>query len=346
MIGMNWILFSPFTQSKNPGWLFDYINKQQHQVEAVPADYVHDRSRAYTSRNEWLDYGRQAWAGYFASVLFAKKPIGIITVFPQLTAVTALIKKLLFGGAKVKMLAWCFNMGRPYHGYKGHLARAVLANVDLFVVHSRAEIDIYSEWLQLPSQRFLFVPLSAELPAQAFAENEHDELAPYVVALGTANRDYKTLLRALAILNHRTIIVCGAHAIEGLDIPANVEIRSGLDLDACHELARKSRVNVIPIRDEKAASGQVTLIESMMLGSAMVVTRCAGTVDYVTEGEDALMVPPHDVDAMVAAIQSLWENASLRDLLANNAKIKSHAQYTFEAVGSRLQDTLVAMTRN
>ncbi len=161
----------------------------------------------------------------------------------------------------------------------------------MFVVHSRREVALYAEWLDLPRDRFVFVPLSIHDEPR---ETREDEAAPFVLAMGSANRDYATLAAAVAALGLPTVIVAGAHAVAGLDLPPNVTVRGGLTLAECHDLCGRARVNVVPLRNTAFTSGQVTVLEAMMLEKPVVATRAAGTEDYVIEGENGLLVPPED----------------------------------------------------
>jgi len=335
---MDWLVLSPFVKTTWPGWLMPFIDARLHRTRQVPADYDHDRSRAVSSRREWFDYLRHGWRGFRQT--FGKHPTGIVTAFPQLAVIVALLKTLS-GRKNVPLIAWCFNLAQPYGGIKGKLARFCLPAVDLFVVHSRAEIDIYSTWLGLPRERFVFVPLSAELPDTDIWTDELDD--PYIVALGTANRDYALLSEAAGQLGYKTIIVAGTHATAHIQAPPCVSFRSNLTLAQCHQLALHSRVNVIPIADVNAPSGQVTVIESMMRGVPMVATACAGTNDYVVDGVDGLLVPPNDVPAMVNALRTVWEDAALRNALSRNARQASLDKFTFPAAAARLTELMTQL---
>lgn len=328
---MDWLVLSPFVKTTEPGWLMPFIDAQVHRTRQVPAFYEHDRSRAVSSGRQWRDYLRHGWQGFVQT--FSKHPTGIVTAFPQLAVIVALLKKLS-GHKNLPLIAWCFNLAQPYGGIKGKLARFCLPAVDLFVVHSRAEIDIYSHWLQLPRERFVFVPLSAELPAgDTWAEQVDD---PYIVALGTANRDYALLAEAAGQLGYKTIIVAGPHATAHIQPPPCVTFRSGLTLAQCHELALHSRINVIPIADVDAPSGQVTVIESMMRGVPLVATACAGTSDYIADGVDGILVAPGDVPAMVSALRTVWEDAALRRRLSLRARQASLDKFSFPAAAASL----------
>lgn len=329
---MHWTVLAPFVRDVDPKWIFEYIDPSLHEVAAVPAHYDHDRSRRSSSGRDWLDYFGHALSGFLATYRRGRKT-GIITTFPQLALMVALMKKLT-GRKQLPLIAWCFNLAQPYGGLKGKVARYCLPAVDIFVVHSHAEIDIYSRWLNLPASRFVFVPLSVADPVnEPWSERDGE---PYIVALGTANRDYRLLMEAVGELGYKTIIVSGQHAVEHLTPPACVSVQSGLSLKECHRLAAYSRINVIPIADTDAPSGQVTLIESMMLGVPLVATACAGTTDYIVDGQDGLLVAPKDTASMVTALKKVWDDHGLRQQLSAQAKRSSMQKFSFKAASASL----------
>lgn len=326
MSSVKWYLVSSFVKGAQPGWLFVHAPLRERDVQAVPATYDHDRSRDAAGARDWWDYFGHARAA-FRAMRDHEGPVGLITTFPQLAVCACLLKRLCVWRRPLPVVAWLFNLKRPYGGVKGVVARLALQAADRIVVHSQAEVDSYRHWLRLPASRFLYVPLTAEVPAVRWADDP--TRVPYVVALGTANRDYRTLLAALARCGHPAIIVSGASAIEGLAVPANVQVRSGLSLDQCHRLVAGARLQVIPIADGQAASGQVTLIEGMMIGAPLIVTRCAGSEDYLEAEREGLMVPVGDVEGMSAAIARLWDDAALRQRLGAAAQTRALAQYSF-----------------
>jgi glycosyltransferase involved in cell wall biosynthesis len=332
---MRWMVLTPFTRSRDVGWIPDHIKSLTYSFEGVPATYDHDRSRERSGMREWLDYFRQSLTAWIALYRQGSERIGFLTSFPQLPVCLGILKRITF--SKAPIVAWCFNLGKTYGGMKGRLAKFALSAVDIFVVHSTAEIEIYSRWLSIPRERFIFVPLSIQ--TNVF-EVEDEAPEPFVVAIGSANRDYDCLVRALQPLGYNTIIVAGRHAVENLALPSFVEVRSGLSLSECHILSQRARVNVIPIKNADSASGQVTLLETMMFGKAVVATRCAGTVDYVTEDLDALLVEPDDDKALSLAISELWSDEIKRNMIGDAARSTIFDSVTFEAVAPKMRDIL------
>jgi glycosyltransferase involved in cell wall biosynthesis len=336
---MRWMVLTPFTRSTEVGWIPAHIESLKHSFESVPAAYERDQSRRHTGAREWLDYFYQSLTAWTANYRRSSERIGFLTSFPQLPVCLGILKRITF--SKAPIVAWCFNLGQTYGGMKGRLARFALNAVDVFVVHSTAEIEIYSRWLSIPRERFVFVPLSIQ--TNVFdVENETPE--PFVVAIGSANRDYDCLIRALRPLGYNTIIVAGRHVAENLALPPFVEVRSGLSLSECHKLSQRARVNIIPIKNVNSASGQVTLLETMMFGKAVIATRCAGTVDYVTDKFNALLVEPDDDKALGLAISELWHDENKRRRIGDAARSMIFSSVTFDAVAPKMLEVLDSLS--
>lgn len=332
---MHWKVLTPFSPSTQTGWIPAHIRDPSLTFEVVPSDYDHDRSRRLSGLREWVDYARHAIRAWFKKPSNSDAPLGYLTSFPQLPICLALIKRLTF--SKVPIVAWCFNLGSTYGGVKGTLARFASKAIDIFVVHSTAEIEIYSEWLDLPRDKFIYVPLSVEMKPLPPITRATD---PFVLALGTANRDYDGLVKALTPLGYRTIIVAGPKAMENVHLPAFVEHRSGLPLEECHNLSRAADVIVIPLKEVEAASGQVSFLETMMFGRPVIVTRAPGTVDYIEDGETGLLVEAGDVEGLRNAIARLWNDEDLRMKLGSAARSSVENTSTFTAVAPKMRQVL------
>lgn len=326
---MKWHVLTPYLQSRHQAWITEGLT--HHQFNVIPAAYRHDSLRARASGRDWLDFLGQS----LHARREARPGDGFLTAFPPLATTTGAMKRLHL--AKGPVVAWTFNLGTLRQGLQHWFASRALAAVDLFVVHSRHEIEVYSHWLGLPAGRFEYVPLGRTWRQPWLAE---DETRPFVLAMGAANRDWPNFLRAVALLGYRTIVVAPPRALAGLTLPPCVELRSGLNREQCQSLSQQARVNVVPIENQATASGQVTLLEAMMFGRAVVATRCPGTLDLARDGEHALLVPPGDVQALAQGIEALWQDAGLRDRLGRQASAHVLAEFSEQAEARHLQRIL------
>jgi glycosyltransferase involved in cell wall biosynthesis len=235
------------------------------------------------------------------------------------------------------VLAWTFNLGLLRGGVRRRLARFALRDVDLFVVHTRHEVDTYSAWLDVSRDRFRFVHLQLPMLPVRYQE---DEERPFVLSMGSARRDYRLFIEVMAGLGYPTIIVAAPQALAGVKLPANVTVYDQLEISRCHELAQRARVNVVSLDDAGAATGQVTLLTAMMYGRATVATLAAGTEDYVEHGKTALLVKAGSHEEMTAAVQSLWNDRIRRDAIGAAARCYVAEHLSDERAGRALAGLL------
>jgi glycosyltransferase involved in cell wall biosynthesis len=331
---MHWNVAAPFFTPKSTvtaRWLDNFIPGNRHlftkilRQDRLAERSWHNRAARTTQMKEWLGYWQQSGSAWDST------QGGVITVFPQLAGMVALRKRL--SRKAVPTIAWCFNLGKLYPGLKQMFSRSVLQEVDRFIVHSRRECETVSAWLEVPQENFEFVPLQrSPIPVLETEDIEN----PFILAMGSANRDYQTFFDAVEPLGIRTVVVAGQHALNHLRTPANVEILSGLTPDECYRLAQKARLNVIPLQDTVTAAGQVTLVETMRMSRPVIATRCVGTEDYIQHGKTGLLVKPYSSGALVDSIGQLWSDAGFRHGLAKQAGIYAQAHCSDEIAGSRL----------
>jgi glycosyltransferase involved in cell wall biosynthesis len=329
---MQWTVITPFLdQTDNSNWLTSFVPGEQHQFcmlhrqTRLSTQSWHTRRARETGYEEWLGFFNQTGAA------LAQKPDGIITVFPQLAATVGLRQRLT--RKRIPVIAWCFNLGACYPGPKRLLAKTALKDVDRFIVHSNRERENLSQWLELPLSRFEFVPLQR---GKITITETEETSNPFLLAMGSAQRDYPTLFKAVEKLGLRTIVVAGNHALAGLTIPDHVEVRSGLTMNECLQLAQQARISVVPLLDSQTAAGQVTIIEAMWMSRPVVATRCIGSEDYIKDGETGFLVEPHSVDDLVQAIEKLWNNLELRNSIGKQAGDYSSKHFSDEAAGAAL----------
>ena len=153
--GLHWAVAAPFNRNADEPWL-TYAVEGHHSftIVARPGEERswHNRKRNVSGVRDWKDLQAQARA----AVRAANPDGGVVTVFPQLAALVGAQKRM--GRFDGPILAWFFNTNL-YPGTRGRLARTSLSAVDKFVVHTEHERGIYAEWLDIPVERFEFVPL-------------------------------------------------------------------------------------------------------------------------------------------------------------------------------------------
>ena len=113
----------------------------------------------------------------------------------------------------------------------------------------------------------------------------------------------------------RAVIVARPSSLAGIDLPGNVTAFTNLPAPQTWRIAADSLGMLVPLRTDRTACGHITMIGAQLLGLPVVVTRSAGIVDYAREGENAVLVPAGDEDALAAAVTRLVDDrAAMREL--------------------------------
>lgn len=326
------LVLAPFFGTEG-AWIDDFCNRPDLEFNKVP--YI-NRPESWHKRGSVTPLAE--WVGHFRYVYRAMKlqPDCVVTSFPQLALIAAMVLPFM-GKPEVCLVAWNFNLGSVNNNLKGCLAGWLLRRVDRFIVHARSEIENYADWLAIPKEKFLFMPLQRG----RVGEVEPSSIQrPYIVSMGSANRDYETLVEAVRGSGIKTVIISKQSVLTRLPDDPDLVKLSDLTQDECNSILGGSEMNVVPIRSTQTAAGQVTFITSMRMGIPTVATRCVGTVDYIDDGLTGLLVPPEDSGALRRAIFSLWQDAELKSRIGSAGRDYAEQHLSDEAAGRYLSQVL------
>ena len=85
--------------------------------------------------------------------------------------------------------------------------------------------------------------------------------------------------------NHHFVIVARENSLLNLAIPDNVTSFTNLALAKTMNILQNAKIAVVPLRTNRTPCGHVTIMASMHLGKAQVVTRSEGVADYIEDGK-------------------------------------------------------------
>ncbi|KAF0676906.1 glycosyltransferase [Profundibacterium mesophilum] len=321
----------------NSRWIDDFVDPDAGYVfekvkRGARGDDWHKRGST-TTLGEWRSHFRQSYEG------MSRDYDVVVANFPPLIFACCLWKLLL--RRRTRVVGWTFNFGPASRSRLAPAAGRVLRAAARLVTHSRSEIPYYAKAFGLSEEKLLFVPLQqGDINAAPVPEAG----SGYVIAMGSAGRDYGLLMRAVRDLGRKVIVIAKPALLEGLDIPSNVELRSGLTLAECRDLAAGASVMAVPLDASAEASGQVTFLAAMALNVPIVATAGAGTQDYLEDGVSAVLVPADDADAFAKALARLLDDDEMRTALAGRAHRRWMEQYSDAAAGRNLVQVLDGVT--
>ncbi len=108
-----------------------------------------------------------------------------------------------------------------------------------------------------------------------------------------------------------------------------------IDASRREELARLYRTAAIFALPSHHEGMPTVLLEAMAAGAPVVSTRVGGAPEVVADGENGLLVPPREPEALAAALLKLWDAPKLRDALGAKARQTVAGRYSWRAIADR-----------
>lgn len=96
-------------------------------------------------------------------------------------------------------------------------------------------------------------------------------------------------------------------------------------------------LDILVLASNVEGCGRV-LFEAMASGTAIVATNSGGTPEIVRHGQEGLLVPPRDSEALACAIGRLIDASQLRESLGRNGIMRVREEFTVERYITRTLD--------
>jgi glycosyltransferase involved in cell wall biosynthesis len=221
-------------------------------------------------------------------------------------------------GFKTEHIAYSFNFPELPQGLKKRWMKwALSSSISRFIVYSKIEKQLYSNFFDIPTERFDVVLWSVNTPTAK--PDAPLVTGDYICAIGGNARDYPTLMAAMAKLPDIPIVVIvRPNNLNNLVIPSNVNVQVNLPIAQAMNILKYSRFMVLPLKGSDVPCGHVTLVAAMHLAKAFIITNSVGVSDYVFHDVNALTCEPFDSAALASTIRSLWDDSDKCQRLGEN----------------------------
>ncbi|MEW6406656.1 MAG: glycosyltransferase family 4 protein [Chloroflexota bacterium] len=126
-------------------------------------------------------------------------------------------------------------------------------------------------------------------------------------------------------------------------ISERVHFRGWLDGEAVLDQFRQANLFVFPSRHEGMPNA---ILEAMACGLPVIASHIAGNEELVMDGENGLLVPPEDSNALRNALGELLEDSTRRKQMGAASRQRVEANYSWEQVAreylGRIEDVISA----
>jgi glycosyltransferase involved in cell wall biosynthesis len=118
---------------------------------------------------------------------------------------------------------------------------------------------------------------------------------------------------------------------------SNIRVDEAVDYEESLRLIASVDVLVCASRDE---SMPLTILEAMCFRKTVVTTAVGGIPEYLTDGVNALLVPPEDPTALAGALERVVRNREEAAKLGANARTLFEMRHTIGELGRDFADLL------
>ena len=309
-------------------------------------------------RIEYLTIGEYQDQGFFSKIL-THMPRSVQAFFlllrlfkydfviaqdnPLMGYIVSLCHRILH--VKTKWLYVSMSSSTLIRRHKNHPVRLFLlkkfwTSFAHIICISSEQIDDFVR-LGVPRDHLTFIPYGIDARFFQSADSPHTE--ELIASIGRdMGRDYPTLFKAAERSTHKFSVFAGQKNIPpGTSIPPNVSVLYNKGNVDVRDLYTHTRIVAvvskdIDIPDGSDCSGQTVILEALAAGKAVIATHRPWMTDYLVDGEDFVVVPPNDPDAINRAIDSLWDDTEKRKRLVASGYQKVIARYTTKAFAEAL----------
>lgn len=280
-------------------------------------------------------------------VLLSRKRFdgGHIVAWQQFYGILYAVYARLFRCKKRSTLTVMTFIYRPkpgrFHALYFRLMRYALqsGHIDHITCTARAEMELYAKLFDVKAEMFSFVPWGVVDYTGSAPGDEALARRRYVFSPGRSNRDWPFLIESMRGARYPLLIACDElpKAVLG-----NVEIRNNIGGDEVYRYMKNAYCIVISIDDPEISAGQTVLLHAFSFGIPIVVTESKGlTEDYITHRQNGLIIEK-DRQALLDALEELYENKELYETLAENGMSDFYRLYTKGALGRNVAEIITA----
>ncbi len=223
------------------------------------------------------------------------------------------------------------------------LIRAALRSAARVICLGRWQHEHAVERIGLDRERVVTLPVPID--ERFFSPQPYASSEPFVLTVGKDDaRDFATFGAAVDGLDAQVQVVAPPRILRNVSLPANARAGVVSHVELRNLYARAAAVIVPQRRDGHLYGSEGAGITAVLEGAAsarpLVVSERALLRDYVTDGENALVVPAEDPAALRAAIERVLGDAALGERLGAAGRARVERTHTTRGFASLLAPIL------
>lgn len=269
-------------------------------------------------------------------VLFWRRDVDIvISVFESSAAVLSFLRSWI--PFRPKLIMWDIapdEVWRP----RRWLQNLTVPRVDnILLLSSQQQCYLETRWHAGNKAKMIWQSVDTD-----FYQPEPPQSQGPVLAIGDDHgRDWPTLIEALAPLDIELVLKTRSkiNLPEGARLKVR-QISHRVSFRELRDLYAKASIVVIPLSETLNVSGVGSVLESMAMGKALVISDNPPIRDYLEPGKTADVVPVGDAISLREAVTALLADSGRMVMMGHMARERVVCLYSNEALAHRFANVL------
>lgn len=291
-----------------PYWFFRYF-KQQPRVDVVDI-----RSFGWLERFEKQRLRFYVWQTL--KVIPKLHEYDLILSHGMQSGIVLSLWRTLFP-TKAKHIVFdigAFNSGAE-EGLALRLMQFASQSIDGLIYHTSSQKQYYERFYPWLARKSRWIPFGTDLDFFNMEETE-PSADPYMICVGSAKRDWNTLIEAYGKLDTTVRLKLVGHVDPRYDGISGVDQLPVVSIGELTEQIRGASFCVLPLESFPYSCGQMTLMQQMALGKCVIAADVPGIADYIEDGVTAITYPAGDAEALANKLQWAIAHSEERDAVA------------------------------
>jgi glycosyltransferase involved in cell wall biosynthesis len=230
----------------------------------------------------------------------------------------------------------CINGARNNSRYFNLYKTALESNCFL-ISHTKCQIDFYKRYLNL-ANRPIYIPFGVDTE---YFRPKGIKKKNYILSFGNSLRDYDTLLRTWENMRKPSELHIVGAAANLCNKTGGIKCFPAMNILDLINKMEECLFAIIPLPVQYYSCGQMSLLQTMSMGTPVVVSKVPSTEDYVEDGNGAIFVNPYDEIDMRDKIE-LMLNGEIRMEVGSKARKYVIDKFGEEAMAKQIFEYVMA----
>ena len=314
-----------------PYWFFRYFHGRNYDIDVIDI-------RSF----KWLENFEKNKIRFYIwqtiRVLPKLNKYDVVLSHGMQSGIMLALFRRLFGKGKYKHIVFdigAFNSAKT-SGRALRFMQFASKSIDGVIYHTKSQKDYYEKCHPWLVNKSTYIPFGTDAEFFDYDNYECDEKENYILCVGYNKRDWDTLIKAYMMTNKKyKLYLLGNDKLDVMD--DNVHLIKAVDVNQMKNMILASRFCVLPLKSYNYSYGQMTLLQQMALGKAIIVADVPSVSEYINDGEVMTYVP-ENVASLSGKIQKLMDDDALCKSLGDKASIAVKEKYNEQIMANKIEN--------